>query len=79
MHHCNYNLQVCMQGGSRGGGARSHGPPNRWIIMLHNLFKVGKCIGSKYEEPFLGFFTFAIKRAYEQNFVYDLLQSLIMK
>ena len=27
-------------------------PPNRWIIMLHNLFKVGKCIGSKYEGPF---------------------------
>ena len=24
-------------------------PPNRWIIMLHNLFKVGKCIGSMYE------------------------------
>ena len=55
--------------GGGGWGSRGHGPfPNRWIIMLHNLFKVGKCIGSMHEGPFFWFFTFAIKRAYEQNF-----------
>ena len=66
------------EGGAK--GASGHGPPpNCWIIMLHNLFNVGKCIGSMYEGPFFWFSTFAIKRAYEQNFAYDLLQSLIMK
>ena len=34
------------------GGAKEPWPPKFWIIMIHNLFKVGKCIGSKYEGPF---------------------------
>ena len=64
-----------------GGGVKGLWPPsNRWIVMLHNLFKVGKRIGSKYEGPFSFWFsTFTIKKTREQNFVYDLLQSLIMK
>ena len=27
-------------------------PPNRWIIMLYNLFKVGKCIGLSMKDLF---------------------------
>ena len=33
------------QGQIQSGGQGAMAPPNRWIIMLHNLFKVGKCIG----------------------------------
>ena len=36
-----------------GGQGAMAPPPNRWIIMLHNMFKVGNCM--KYEGPILFF------------------------
>ena len=33
------------RGGSRGGGGKGPCPPNRWIIMLYNVFQVSQCMG----------------------------------
>ena len=38
----------------RGVMASAPPPPNRWIIMLHNLFKVGKSIGLSMKDIFFG-------------------------
>ena len=44
--------------GSR-GGPRGHAPPNRWIIMLRNLLKVGaNALGPCIKDLFFWFSTF---------------------
>ena len=52
---CNRKFIYYMDSGADpegGGRPRGHGPPQTVGLLLHNVFKVGKCIGSKYEGPF---------------------------
>ena len=49
---------IDLPGADLEGGQRAMAPPNRWITMLHNLFKVGKSIGLSMKDLFFCFLFF---------------------